>query len=63
VPKFKVVFYYKHSPSYKGEFYIMSENEWMASKAVYKMVEDKNELIPENWDFWTISQVENEKCN
>lgn len=58
---YKVVFYYKDEPSYKGSFNIEADNECVANKLVRLMVDTKSDLIPGNWDYWRIEAHENIK--
>jgi hypothetical protein len=57
---YQVIFYYKDLPAYKGQFFIISENDRTATARVYEMVRENSELIPQNWDRWTVILYKND---
>jgi hypothetical protein len=55
---FSVVFYYKDSPAYKGNFDVEADNEEIARKLVKIMIETKSGLIPGNWDRYEVKNYD-----
>lgn len=54
--KWRVNFYYRGHPSYKGEIFLYADNESVARKLLSIMVESENSQLPDNWDDVTFTE-------
>ena len=52
--RWRVVFFYKDHPSYKGTFYVDADTAVQADNVVKIMIHTKAVAIPQNWNDYEI---------